>query len=261
MKKRIMWLCFAITALALIVFSVISTDVYYGNSIEHTQNYLRAYMGIFDETRTLDTAYAEELSEALDGARVTFLTTDGAFIADSEDEDDASRALRPEVREAMESGEGFDARSSATMGENFAYYCKKFESCLVRIAVRTDSVWGIYLDALPAVICFLVADALLCLLLTYLMTGFMLRPMEDLVRGAAKGERVTPTCTELEPVAALINRIGFEAAQEYGVPYLPTDFKKRGGYLQSVQLSKEYGLYRQNYCGCVYSRREREQQK
>ncbi len=210
MKKRIMWLCFAITALALIVFSVISTDVYYGNSIEHTQNYLRAYMGIFDETRTLDTAYAEELSEALDGARVTFLTTDGAFIADSEDEDDASRALRPEVREAMESGEGFDARSSATMGENFAYYCKKFESCLVRIAVRTDSVWGIYLDALPAVICFLVADALLCLLLTYLMTGFMLRPMEDLVRGAAKGERVTPTCTELEPVAALINRMNAE---------------------------------------------------
>ena len=59
--------------------------------------------------------------------------------------------------------------------------------------------------------------------------------------------------------AALINRIGEEAAKEYGVSYLPTDFKKRGGYLQSVQLSREYGLYRQNYCGCIFSRRRLEE--
>ena len=55
--------------------------------------------------------------------------------------------------------------------------------------------------------------------------------------------------------AALINRIGSEAAEAFGVEYLPTDFKKRGGYLQSVQLSRQYGLYRQNYCGCEFSRR------
>ncbi len=52
-----------------------------------------------------------------------------------------------------------------------------------------------------------------------------------------------------------INKIGFAAAEKYGVPYLPSDFKKRGGYLRSVELSREYGLYRQNYCGCVYSKR------
>ena len=211
MKKRIMWLCFAITAVALIVFSVISTDVYYRNSIAHAETYLRAYMNAFDETRTLDAAYAEELSEKLDGARVTFLTPDGGFIADSEDADDASRAMRPEVREAIETGEGFDARSSATMDENFAYYCRRYETCLVRIAVRTDSVWGIYVDSLPAVACFLAADALVCLLITYLTAGFMLKPMEDLVRSAAKGERVEPACGELEPVAELINRMNAEA--------------------------------------------------
>ena len=58
--------------------------------------------------------------------------------------------------------------------------------------------------------------------------------------------------------AALINRLGEETAERYGVAYLPTDFKKRGGYFRSVQLSKEYGLYRQNYCGCVFSRHEEE---
>ena len=52
-----------------------------------------------------------------------------------------------------------------------------------------------------------------------------------------------------------INKIGFAAAEKYGVTYLPSDFKKRGGYLRSVELSREFGLYRQNYCGCVYSKR------
>ena len=60
--------------------------------------------------------------------------------------------------------------------------------------------------------------------------------------------------------AARINRIGFEVAEQCGVAYLPTDFKKRGGYLQSVRLSAQYGLYRQNYCGCIFSKRERETQ-
>lgn len=56
--------------------------------------------------------------------------------------------------------------------------------------------------------------------------------------------------------AELINQIGFELQEEYGVRYLPTDFKKRNGYMQSVSLSKEYSLYRQNYCGCRFSKRD-----
>ena len=49
-----------------------------------------------------------------------------------------------------------------------------------------------------------------------------------------------------------------ELAEEYGVPYLFSDFKKRNGYKRSIELSREYGLYRQDYCGCVFSKRERE---
>ena len=56
--------------------------------------------------------------------------------------------------------------------------------------------------------------------------------------------------------AALINEIGYELQDLYGVKYLPSDFKKRGGYYESVALSKQYGLYRQNYCVCVYSQRK-----
>ena len=50
-----------------------------------------------------------------------------------------------------------------------------------------------------------------------------------------------------------VNRAGEAAGRKAGVKYLYTDFKKRNGYLRSLQLSKEYQLYRQDYCGCRYS--------
>jgi hypothetical protein len=53
-----------------------------------------------------------------------------------------------------------------------------------------------------------------------------------------------------------LNEIGVELSRQYGVSYLVSDFKKKNGYRRSVELSAEYGLYRQNYCGCVYSREE-----
>lgn len=56
-----------------------------------------------------------------------------------------------------------------------------------------------------------------------------------------------------------INEIGEEIAAQTGVKFLPSDFKKRGGYLRSIELSREYGLYRQNYCGCVFSKRQSEE--
>lgn len=56
--------------------------------------------------------------------------------------------------------------------------------------------------------------------------------------------------------AEVINLIGMQIAEREQVTYLPSDFKKQGGYLRSIELSKEYELYRQNYCGCEFSRVE-----
>lgn len=55
--------------------------------------------------------------------------------------------------------------------------------------------------------------------------------------------------------AAKLNEIGERLAKQYQVPWLPSDFKKKNGYKRSIELSAEYNLYRQNYCGCVYSQR------
>lgn len=56
--------------------------------------------------------------------------------------------------------------------------------------------------------------------------------------------------------AQLINQIGGRIAEEMGIAFLPSDFKKNNGYLRSIELSKEYNLYRQDYCGCDFSKRE-----
>ena len=60
--------------------------------------------------------------------------------------------------------------------------------------------------------------------------------------------------------AQKINEIGEKLSEEYGVKHLPSDFKKKDGYKKSTLLSKEYGLYRQDYCGCIFSKKEREEQ-
>ncbi len=54
--------------------------------------------------------------------------------------------------------------------------------------------------------------------------------------------------------ARLLNEIGNKLGEKYGIKYLPSDFKKREGYKQSIELSRRYNLYRQNFCGCKYSK-------
>ena len=61
--------------------------------------------------------------------------------------------------------------------------------------------------------------------------------------------------------AEKLNEIGEKVGAIYEVAHLSSDFKKKNGYKRSVELSKEYGMYRQDYCGCVFSKQEREQEK
>ena len=83
--------------------------------------------------------------------------------------------------------------------------------------------------------------------------------LEETARIARKQEFDYFTTTlSISPLknADKINEIGFALAKEYGVSWLPCDFKKKNGYKRSIELSKEFDLYRQNFCGCVYSMRD-----
>ena len=85
---------------------------------------------------------------------------------------------------------------------------------------------------------------------------FALRLNETAAQAKAHGFEYFTTTLSVSPHknADNVNKAGEEASQRYGVRYLYADFKKKNGYLRSLQLSAEYNLYRQNYCGCLYSK-------
>ncbi len=87
---------------------------------------------------------------------------------------------------------------------------------------------------------------------------FELRLHKTAAAAAELGYEFFATTLTISPLknAEKINVCGGEIAALNDVLYLPTDLKKRGRYLRSIELSKEYGLYRQNFCGCEFSRRE-----
>lgn len=82
--------------------------------------------------------------------------------------------------------------------------------------------------------------------------------LEEAAKLAEKiGADYFTTTLSISPLknAEKINEIGEELADIYEVSHLPSDFKKKNGYKTSIELSRKYDLYRQNYCGCVYSKR------
>ena len=95
------------------------------------------------------------------------------------------------------------------------------------------------------------------------MKCYELRLSETARQAAAGGFDYFTTTLSISPMknAQKLNEIGVRLGEEYGVEYLVSDFKKKNGYKRSIELSKEYGLYRQDYCGCEFSLREREAQK
>lgn len=92
---------------------------------------------------------------------------------------------------------------------------------------------------------------------------FRLRLKEAAKAAAEAGCEYFTTTLTISPHknAAVINKIGEEISKEYGIKWFPSDFKKNGGFQRSIELSKEYGLYRQDYCGCVFSIRTAKEQE
>ncbi|WP_434309179.1 epoxyqueuosine reductase QueH [Hominifimenecus sp. rT4P-3] len=89
------------------------------------------------------------------------------------------------------------------------------------------------------------------------------RLREAAIMAAAGGFDYFTTTLSVSPMknAAKLNEIGLELSGKYGVKYLVSDFKKRDGYKRSIELSEKYGMYRQDYCGCVFSKEERREKE
>lgn len=92
---------------------------------------------------------------------------------------------------------------------------------------------------------------------------YELRLRKTAEKARAGGYDYFATTLTISPLknAKKLNEIGGQLSTEYNVKWLVSDFKKKNGYKRSIELSAEYDLYRQDYCGCIYSKNEREKQK
>lgn len=214
MKSRILWISILITFVAIFTYSVISAELYYKASLENVESYLTVYMNLYDEDEYGSLSYdaASEFSKSLDGARVTFIDSDGSVLADSEaaglSEDHSSRE---EVAEAAKSGEGFAVRQSSTLQTDYVYFCRAFYaddgtvSYYVRIAMPMSNQWGLLADSLPTIIVYFILDLLACIIFTYAATNFILKPVENLTRQAALSNKIRTKYKELKPIAQILN--------------------------------------------------------
>ena len=91
---------------------------------------------------------------------------------------------------------------------------------------------------------------------------YQMRLREAAVYAKENGFGFFTTTLSVSPYknAQKLNEIGLQLSKEYQIPWLMSDFKKKDGYAKSVALSKEHNLYRQNYCGCEFSRRQAEKE-
>lgn len=92
---------------------------------------------------------------------------------------------------------------------------------------------------------------------------YRLRLEETAKKASELGFDYFTTTLSISPYknSEVLNEIGYELEKKYHINYLCADFKKKNGYKRSIELSNIYGLYRQDYCGCIYSKQERDTKK
>ena len=228
MRKRFLLASVLITTLGILLFTVLMTNVFYGNTENEANRQLKIYSNFFDAEQPFDEASASAFSERLNGARVTYLDPLGNILADSAGEALAgeSREDRPEVIAAFAEGEGYSSRKSATLGQSMFYYCVRLdepvsvggtptEGCYLRIGIAASSEAGVFLETLPSLIFFLLLDILCCLIFAWIATSALLRPVEDLTKSFAMGGApVRSKYPELQPLAKMMNDMTDEIGEK-----------------------------------------------
>lgn len=196
-----------ITGICIVMFLIASVQINYHATVEENKRALSVYMNVYSsDAYGSDSEGARTFSELLNGARVSFIDGNGNVLADSEAKDLDNHADRAEVAAAMKDGEGYNVRSSKTLGHNMIYYCRKVsDELLVRIALPTPSEWSLLIQLLPTAAVYLVVDIFLCMLLTAVLTYFIVDPIKRLAVTASGEGEVTAKYKELQPIADILN--------------------------------------------------------
>ena len=211
MRKRILLVSLLVTVLAILIYSLVSTQLYYNLMVEQEQGRLSVYVNMFSPGEyTLDNDGAKALSQRLEGTRVTFMDGEGNVIGESAAEQiESDHSDRQEVIEAMENGSGYAVRSSDTLAQDMMYYCEAVtvegSVYYIRVAQVLQSQWSMYVSLLPSLALYFIIDVFGCLVFTFIATYFVLHPVEELTRKAAGGGEVTTRYSELTTLTEILN--------------------------------------------------------
>ncbi|CDC68687.1 MAG TPA: sensor histidine kinase [Acholeplasmatales bacterium] len=208
MKKRILFVFIIIIFTSTFIFSIISSRIYYEKFLEDAKNNLYIYMNQYSEEFSWDVAGAESYSRKLNGVRVTFIDKNGEVVGDSEENLPLDNHLnREEVKIASLEGEGFAIRKSDTLAQQMVYFCKSVNDGYVRVAVKTSTYSQIFIDSIPSLIWFFIIEIIVCLLFTWILVDYIIKPIEKLSIEGASGQKVSSTYPEFSQIVKIINNM------------------------------------------------------
>lgn len=208
MKKRILFVFIIIIFTSTLIFSIISSRIYYEKFLEDAKNNLYIYMNQYSEEFSWDVVGAKSYSSKLNGLRVTFIDKNGDVIGDSEENLPLDNHLnREEVQIASLEGEGFAIRKSDTLAEQMVYFCKSVNDGYVRIAVKTSTYSQIFIDSIPSLLCFFMIEIIVCLIFTWVLVDYIIKPIEKLSIEGASGLKVSSTYPEFSQIVKIINNM------------------------------------------------------
>ncbi len=187
MKKKINRFLIEIAIIAILLTTVCMTAVYYGIY----QNQVRSDLEMIGKTLSSTKSFHDELSEnpsalklGIDNLRITWIDDDGTVLYDNDIDigDMENHSDRPEVKEALASGEGETVRDSHTMNQkNFYYALLQEDGTVLRVAIGARSIWNVFLSSFPMILVVLLVVVFICILLAHFLTKQLLLPIKRVV--------------------------------------------------------------------------------
>lgn len=206
MKKRFFMFSMLITLTGILLFWLISANIYYKSSISQQKETLKVYMMQYDLNRyETNNVGAISFSEQLNGIRVTYFDLSGMVLGDSEEKANyENHADREEIIAAINEQEGYALRNSESLKKNYLYYCVRSDDILIRLALPTDSIWEVYLKFFPALIGFMILDVFICGFFTLISVDYLLKPIETLTRKSVFSSDLSTKYKELQPLVDIM---------------------------------------------------------
>lgn len=208
MKKKINIQFMIIASLAIVLTLVLVIGTFYELFRKQVFEDLRVYAHILENAATLEGAKENQYYSTADHLRITVIGQDGNVLYDSSADLTAldNHIDRPEVQEALETGEGEAVRKSKTFQKSTFYYAAVMENGnILRVAKETDNIISIFANVVPIILEITVVLFALCLFLSHFLTKSIVQPIEQMAKDMDHMSSVK-TYEELQPFVTTINR-------------------------------------------------------